>query len=100
EDGKQKVAKVAWTAIPVDCGGQVRATSGSLTYKVRVKKHEFSAKAVLGDPDNPKAKANIHGTLSGKTAAGRISLSGTELPLDQGNSSDCRSGKLSWSASR
>ncbi len=100
QDGKQKVAKLKWTGLPVDCGGKPGATSGNLTFKVPVKKGAFHAKAVLGDSADPDAKANIHGTLTGKTASGTIALSGSALPLDGGNPSDCLSGKLNWSASR
>ncbi len=98
--GKVKVDKLNWSVLPVDCNGTPGTTSGGLSFRVPVKQGSFHAAAVLGDPDNPEAKADIRGKLTAKAASGTISVSGTKTPLDTGKDSNCRSGSLDWTASR
>ena len=100
--GKRRVLDLKWTAVPVDCGARKLASSGRLVFRVPVKRSgAFHAEAVLGDKDEPDAKAEIRGTIDGRDARGRIALSGTKLPIDGRDSgADCASGKLGWTASR
>lgn len=100
KNSKVAVLKLRWSALPVNCGGTADTTSGGLSFAVPVVKKAFKARAVLGKPSKPEAKARIDGKLAGKKASGKITLEGSKLPLDSGGSGDCRSGKLDWSAAK
>jgi hypothetical protein len=100
QNGKLDVLKLAWTNLPVDCNGEPNTTSGKLSFAVPVKDHKFKARAVLGDPQSPEARAVIKGELKGKRhAEGTIEVNGSHLPTDDGGSGNCESGRLDWSAS-
>lgn len=100
KNGQANVLKLRWEQLPVRCGGTPQTSSGMLNFAVRVVDKSFKARAVLGNPNKPKAEAKVAGDIKRKNASGRITLSGTNLPLDDGGSADCSSGKLRWDASR
>ena len=100
KNGKKNVVKLTWGDLPVDCSGVAKSSDGKLTFKVPVRKKGFKAVAVLGKSDAPQARAVISGSFKGKNAKGKIDVSGSKVPTTDGNSGDCDSGKLDWSASR
>src|SRR6478752_1520124 len=67
---KGKVVDLKWYRLPVKCGGSHDTSAGALNYSVPVEKGKFSADAVLGNPNRPKAEAIITGKLNGDKAHG------------------------------
>lgn len=96
---EQSVVKLAWKDMPVDCSGDPQTSDGGLSFEVPVKKHKFKARAVLGSGKHPDARAVITGKLKGHNASGKIELSGTKLPTNDGNTGNCASKNLKWKAS-
>lgn len=100
KNGNKDVVKLAWRDLPVDCSGEAKTSDGGLSFEVPIKNDGFKAIAVLGSKDDPEARAVIIGSFKGRSADGTIELSGSKLPTNDGNSGNCRSGKLDWKASR
>ena len=101
QDEKRDVLKFAWADLPVDCMGDPDTTDGKLSFAIPVKDKKFKARAVLGDPDAPDARAVVKGKLKGKRrAVGTIEVDGRKLPTSDGGSRNCESGLLDWKASR
>lgn len=100
--GKKKIENFKWAKIPVDCGGKGnQTTSNKLGFAVKVKPDKtFSTTAVLGSADKPDAKVKIEGTVAGKKAKGTMHIRGKALPLDNGKTGDCKSGRVDWGAQR
>ncbi len=98
--GMKQVDSFKWAKIPVDCGGKgEQTTSNKLGFAVKVKADKtFTAKAVLGPADDPAAKVKVEGTVKGKEAFGGIHIRGKQLPLDNGKTGDCKSGRIDWFA--
>ena len=94
---KLSVRDLEWFRLPVECGNEENTTSGTLSYRVKVEKGKFEAKAVLGTKKKPKAKAVIKGKINGDKASGSINVSGTKLPVSDGTG-NCASGKHPWNA--
>jgi hypothetical protein len=94
---KAKVVDLKWYRLPVDCGGSDDTSTGALSYSVPLKQGKFSADAVLGNPNHPKAEAIITGKVNGKKSHGTILVRGSKLPI-AGGTGDCESGKHPWNA--
>ena len=101
KDGQRDVLRFAWDQLPVQCNSKPYSTDGKLSFAIEVKDRKFKARAVLGDPDKPDARAVIKGKLKGKRrAVGTIEVDGSKLPTNDGETRNCESGLLDWKASR
>lgn len=98
-NGQKEILKLSWEDLPVNCAGGPNVSSGGLSFAVPLIKKGFKARAVLGNPDNPRAEAKIDGRVTARKASGTISLQGSKLPIP-GGADDCQSGKLTWTATR
>lgn len=94
---RAKVQNLEWFRIEVDCKGGDDTSTGALNYDVEVNDGKFSADAVLGNPERPKAEAIIKGKINGDRSHGSIIVRGSRVPISEGNG-DCDSGKHPWNA--
>lgn len=100
KSGKKSILNLDWDQVPVTCkGGTQKTSSGAFTFKVPVKQNEFTGRGVLGNPNNPDARAVIKGKIkTAKKIKGNIRLDGKKLPVDQGGTDNCDSERLRWKA--
>lgn len=99
-DGTTEAEDFQFFALPLDCEGDERTTSGELG-DMLVKNNKFSNKIVVGPRKNPKFKIKVKGELpelAGGVANGFLKISGRKVFTDQGGKKKCTSGKNSWSA--
>ncbi len=95
---RTKVVELEWFRLPVECGRKDDTSSGALTFPVKVKDRKFSAYAVYGNKNHPKAEAIIRGKINGSRAHGSIIVRGSKLPVNDAGTGDCDSGKHPWNA--
>lgn len=96
---RARVLDLEWYRLPVDCAkGKKDTSTGTLTYKVPVEDGKFSANAVYGNKNHPKAEAIIRGRINGERAHGTIIVRGSKLPVNDAGVGDCDSGKHPWNA--
>lgn len=93
----KRVVNFEWDAFPLECDGGPKTSSGNLTFKVKVKKKEFSATAVP-NADPKAAKLSLKGEFKGKrNAEGTMRLRGDKVPTD--TTPDRCDSKHPWKAS-
>jgi hypothetical protein len=95
---KTSIVHFKWKSMPIDCKAGANTSTGNLTYRVKVKHHQFDTTA-RANGQGTNAKAHITGKLDGRHAKGTISISGKKVPVDNPPSPDkCSTGKLRWKA--
>ena len=99
QDGK-KVINYRFERFVLNCEGGPNTTTGDLSFSVRVRDNKFSTRAVLGNPNSPRATLNLQGKLNPNGAEGTMKIEGRKVPTDTGPNSDaCSSPKTAWTAS-
>ena len=99
-DNGKKVINYRFERFALNCEGGPNTTTDGLSFSVRVRDNKFSTRAVLGNPDNPRATLNLQGKLLPNGAEGTMKIEGRKVPTDTGPNSDaCSSPKTAWTAS-
>jgi hypothetical protein len=93
----KKVTRFAWgDGVPMTCNDGAQATSGHLTFGMKVKQGEFRATAVS---EGATATARVAGKFVKKRKAkGTLKVQGAVVGDDGVTHTGCNTGKLDWKA--
>ena len=99
-DNGKKLVKWIWRDMPAACNSGAEEVSGSISFKVRVKNGKFELDAIQGTPQNPTARMTAEGDVGRNNADGTIRVHGSAVPIDDGGTANCDTGKETWTASK